>query len=790
MSNTVAPAFASMMLESVVEEVGTPNEPEATVAEAAMALIVPLSPDEKAEEEKGGEEGDAEDEGLPEVDCVEVLHSINQTITGMMPAGPEAKLIWQMLSIKCVQQAGGALPPASDTPAGGASPSEVKKKRTGSHFSKIRTAIRFTGPSSQSGYRNRRNSTATNVRATMRSLLQNDAGPVNESMEKHWKEAKDKMQAKNASAKRNTAKGNKKMLDMMLEQQGDDDAPKAKFRSGKAKLYHVFCSHIEPTSNFFLQWNCCCLLLVLYAAVMVPLKLGFDGAMDHSCSGTCSTSLSVIEVICEIFFLCDIYMNFRVSFYHPNTAQLVHHPKAIVLHYLKGWFILDMLSSIPVELCEVTGMVDGSGLGTLKIIRTLKLFRLVRLMKIPAFEQMMEEHDVLSPSMMRLLQLIITYVLILHWIGCSVWGIAAWENVVGADWDTQVSQFAQAIQRSSKRLEVMTMQEAYFNAFLWAQLCVLGADMYPETSAEVLFTNAITFIGVCVFSIIIGSASSLVSNMDQVASELKRDRDRARHFLKSHGVPRELQSRIMKYKEYCYKSSLIENGDDLFETLPVPLRIELDLNLKRRLIYSVDIFREASPASVVSTVRHLRSMVAVPKQVIIRQNDPGDTCYFITKGHCRVQFSHFTTDGREKLVPLGSMTSGATFGEIALMDKCRRTCNVHAEAFVDLETLSNEDFNFMMEKFMDLRKEMIELGVRRVDQSLKMQMALKQGGRQLARVQTFKEPEQGVKDLKKLKKKFHSVKKMPVQTNRDIQFQSIVNFAHTRSAKAGTGSLK
>ena len=39
--------------------------------------------------------------------------------------------------------------------------------------------------------------------------------------------------------------------------------------------------------------------------------------------------------------------------------------------------------------------------------------------------------------------------------------------------------------------------------------------MYPETFVEVLFTNCITLLGVATFAVVIGSASSLVANMDQ-----------------------------------------------------------------------------------------------------------------------------------------------------------------------------------------------------------------------------------------------------------------------------------
>jgi len=76
-------------------------------------------------------------------------------------------------------------------------------------------------------------------------------------------------------------------------------------------------------------------------------------------------------------------------------------------------------------------------------------------------------------------------------------------------------------------------------------------------------------------------------------------------------------------------------------------------------------------------------------------------------------------------VPLGDLTSGATFGEIALLnDHGLRTCNVEADGYVDMASLSSVDFHSLLDTFSDLREEMLNIASRRHDQTVKMQMAL------------------------------------------------------------------
>lgn len=53
----------------------------------------------------------------------------------------------------------------------------------------------------------------------------------------------------------------------------------------------------------------------------------------------------------------DIIINFRTTFVNSND-EVVSHPLKIAVHYLKGWFIIDLVAAIPFDLLLVGSDTD------------------------------------------------------------------------------------------------------------------------------------------------------------------------------------------------------------------------------------------------------------------------------------------------------------------------------------------------------------------------------------------------------------------------------------------------
>lgn len=86
-----------------------------------------------------------------------------------------------------------------------------------------------------------------------------------------------------------------------------------------------------------------------------------------------SLGLDIFEMVLDYFFIFDIFLNFNVA-YKDSTGVLITDWKMIAMNYLKGFFWIDLLTSIPIS--QIFRSSD-SAVGSFN-----KLFRLFRLPKI------------------------------------------------------------------------------------------------------------------------------------------------------------------------------------------------------------------------------------------------------------------------------------------------------------------------------------------------------------------------------------------------------------------------
>src|SRR5512143_1226693 len=86
------------------------------------------------------------------------------------------------------------------------------------------------------------------------------------------------------------------------------------------------------------------------------------------------------------------------------------------------------------------------------------------------------------------------------------------------------------------------------------------------------------------------------------------------------------------------------------------------------------------------------AQVAIPRSYpgdtrVFHEGDPGDACYIVREGSCRVIRQH--SDGR--VITLATLGPGAIFGERAMLDGERRSASVEAAEQTELLALPAMD---------------------------------------------------------------------------------------------------
>ena len=121
---------------------------------------------------------------------------------------------------------------------------------------------------------------------------------------------------------------------------------------------------IDPNNKYKTIWDCCVGLVIVFSVAVVPLRLGF---FIES-----SPAWLVIDWITDGIFFVDIFVTFQTG-YLDDSMFLVTVPKMIQWRYLKFWFSIDMVSTVPIDkIVEVLVKTDGDSLRSLKIIRIIR----------------------------------------------------------------------------------------------------------------------------------------------------------------------------------------------------------------------------------------------------------------------------------------------------------------------------------------------------------------------------------------------------------------------------------
>src|SRR5829696_10406582 len=128
------------------------------------------------------------------------------------------------------------------------------------------------------------------------------------------------------------------------------------------------------------------------------------------------------------------------------------------------------------------------------------------------------------------------------------------------------------------------------------------------------------------------------------------------------------------------------------------------------LLGRVPLFSELSPEELRRVAQ-----VAIPRSFppdtrVFHEGDPGDACYIVSQGSCRVTRQH--SDGRA--ITLATLGPGAIFGELAMLDGERRSASVEAAENTELLALPATDMRSLIRSHPELAEKLVVALTRRL----------------------------------------------------------------------------
>ncbi|XP_072310898.1 potassium/sodium hyperpolarization-activated cyclic nucleotide-gated channel 1 [Eucyclogobius newberryi] len=458
---------------------------------------------------------------------------------------------------------------------------------------------------------------------------------------------------------------------------------------------------IHPYSDFRFYWDLIMLIMMMGNLIIIPVGITFFSEQT-------TTTWLVFNVASDTIFLVDLVMNFRTGIVNEESSEIILDPKVIKMNYLKSWFVVDFLSSIPVDyiFLIVEKGFDSEVYKTaraLRIVRFTKILSLLRLLRlsrliryIHQWEEIFHMTYDLASAVVRIFNLIGMMLLLCHWDGCLQYLVPllqefppdCWvslNGMVNVSWGKQYSY-------------------ALFKA-MSHMLCIGYGARAPVSMSDLWITMLSMIVGATCYAMFVGHATALIQSLDSSRRQYQEKYKQVEQYMSFHKLPADMRQKIHDYYEHRYQGKIFDEENILSE-LNDPLKEEIVNFNCRKLVATMPLFANADPNFVTAMLSKLKFEVFQPNDYIIREGTVGKKMYFIQHGVASV-ITKFSKEMK--------LTDGSYFGEICLLTKGRRTASVRADTYCRLFSLSVDHFNEVLEEYPMMRRAFETVAIDRLD---------------------------------------------------------------------------
>ncbi|XP_026079075.1 potassium voltage-gated channel subfamily H member 6 [Carassius auratus] len=436
-------------------------------------------------------------------------------------------------------------------------------------------------------------------------------------------------------------------------------------------------------SPFKAMWDWIILLLVLYTAVFTPYSAAFflnelEEEKKHTCGYTCNP-LNVVDVIVDVLFIIDIVITFRTTYVNHND-EVVTHPKLIAIHYIKGWFLVDMVAAIPFDL-----LIFMSGLNetTATLIGLLKTARLLRLVRVA---RKLDRYSEYGAAVLFLLMC--TFMLIAHWLACIWYAIGHVERpYMKTGWLDNLADQLGKHYNDSDASSGPSIQDKYITAlyFTFSSLTSVGfGNVSPNTNSEKMFSICVMLIGSLMYASIFGNVSAIIQRLYSGTTRYHTQLLRVKEFIRFHQIPGELRQRLEEYFQHAWSYTNGINMNAVLRGFPECLQADICLHLNRSLLQNCKVFHGASKACLRALAVRFKTTHSPPGDTLYHHGDVIKALHFISRGSIQVSQNN---------IVLAILGKNDVFGEPINLyaDHGHSNADVTALTYCDLHRIQRDD---------------------------------------------------------------------------------------------------
>ncbi|KAJ1698707.1 hypothetical protein LUZ63_007219 [Rhynchospora breviuscula] len=346
------------------------------------------------------------------------------------------------------------------------------------------------------------------------------------------------------------------------------------------------------------------------------------------------TAIAVARSITDIIFLLHMILQFRLAYVAPESrvvgaGDLVDEPMKIALHYLRGYFIFDLLVVLPLLQVMILVVIPKHAKSFATNYTKNRLYAIVLLQYflrifrfVPLLVGQTASGFIFESAWANFVINLLMFVLAGHVVG-SLWYLFGLQRVnhclrdtcasfnkticsslidcaYGGDFRNSSQQFRQewrdygpstnCLDTSSNQFSYGIFQQAvllttehsvitrYSYSLVWGfqQISTLAGNQIPSYFVwEALFTMAIVGLGLLLFALLIGNMQNFLQSLGRRRLEMQlRQRD-VEQWMSHRRLPEDLRERVRLAERFLWAANRGVNEEELMSKLPEDIQRDI-----------------------------------------------------------------------------------------------------------------------------------------------------------------------------------------------------------------------
>jgi hypothetical protein len=337
--------------------------------------------------------------------------------------------------------------------------------------------------------------------------------------------------------------------------------------------------------------------------------------------------------LADLFFIGDIAVQFVTAQPDPSyPGNFLRRPSEIASVYLRGWFWLDVVTALPVDLICLLQEQSGGGPGipmglrNMKVIRLLRLTRLLRLAKVQRLVNRWQMYFSISYGLLSLAKFVTGLCVVSHWLAC-LWGAV---GLSGGE-DSWIAALKE--ERRGRDELYQNPFDIYCISLYWAVMTLTSigyGDIVATNRAEYIIATACMFFMAGIWAYTIGAVCGIVATLSPHDAAFKQAMDDLNNMMHDQNMPHDLREKLRVYYFSARDVNRKRTERHLVDGLSPMLQGEVALFGNKKYLQGVWYLADLDHEAMVALSQALVMECFAPKECIHAER----TLFILQSGLC------------------------------------------------------------------------------------------------------------------------------------------------------------